>query len=58
MSACGLITRRTLRLEIEACGYFPDLVEDAITMALAEEELVDFVVHHEPTFNRDEIHRQ
>ena len=26
-------------------------------MALADEELVDFVVHHEPTFNRDEIHR-
>ena len=46
-----------LRLEIEACGYFPDLVEDTITLALADEELVDFVVHHEPTFNRDEIHR-
>ena len=26
-------------------------------MALAEEDLIDFVVHHEPTFNRDEIHR-
>ena len=22
-----------------------------------DEELVDFVVHHEPTFNHDEIHR-
>ncbi len=52
-----LDTRRDLRLEIEACGYFPDLVEDAITLALAEEELLDFVVHHEPTFNHDEIHR-
>jgi Family of unknown function (DUF5998) len=57
MNGMRLDTRRSLRLEIEACGYFPDLVEDAITLALAEEELVDFVVHHEPTFNRDEIHR-
>ena len=52
-----LDARRSLRLEIEACGYFPDLVEDAVTLALADEDLVDFVVHHEPTFNRDEIHR-
>src|SRR5690349_17123019 len=50
-------TRRDLRAEIDACGYFPELVEDSITLALADEELLDFVVHHEPTFNRDEIHR-
>lgn len=50
-------TRRELRAEIDACGYFPDLVEDAIRLALGDEELADFVVHHEPTFNRDEIHR-
>ncbi len=52
-----LDTRRDLRHEIEACGYFPDVVEDAVAMALADEELVDFVVHHEPTFDGDEIHR-
>ncbi len=50
-------TRRDLRTEIEAAGYFPDLVEEAIVLAVAEEELLDFVVHHEPTFNHDEIHR-
>ncbi len=50
-------TRRDLRADIEACGYFPDLVEDAIVLAVGEEELLDFVVHHEPTFNNDEIHR-
>jgi hypothetical protein len=50
-------TRKDLRSEIEAAGYFPDLVEDAIVQAVAEEELLDFVVHHEPTFNHDEIHR-
>lgn len=46
-----------LRTEIEACGYFPDLVEEAVHMAIGHEEIVDFVVHHEPTFNRDEVHR-
>ncbi len=50
-------TRRDLRAEIDACGYFPELVEDAILLALADEDLLDFVVHHEPTFNGDEIHR-
>ena len=50
-------TRKGLRTEIEAAGYFPDLVEDAIVLAVAEEELLGFVVHHEPTFNHDEIHR-
>jgi hypothetical protein len=50
-------TRKDLRTEIDACGYFPELVEDAVMLALADEELLDFVVHHEPTFNRDEIHR-
>ena len=50
-------TRRDLRADIEACGYFPDLVEDAIVLAVGDEELIDFVVHHEPTFAHDEIHR-
>lgn len=50
-------TKQGLRAEIDACGYFPELVEDAITLAVGDEELVDFVVHHEPTFNHDEIHR-
>ena len=50
-------TRKDLRTEIEAAGYFPDLVEDAIVRAVAEEDLIDFVVHHEPTFNHEEIHR-
>jgi hypothetical protein len=50
-------TRRELRAEIDACGYFPELVEDTIMEAVGDEDLVDFVVHHEPTFDRDEIHR-
>ncbi len=49
--------RQGLRAEIEASGYFPVLVENAVVLAVGEEDLVDFVVHHEPTFNHDEIHR-
>ena len=49
--------RKDLRADIEACGYFPDLVEDAVLLAVGEEELLDFVVHHEPTFTHDEVHR-
>jgi hypothetical protein len=50
-------TRKELRGDIDACGYFPELVEDAIMIAVADEDLIDFVVHHEPTFNQNEIHR-
>ena len=50
-------TRKDLRADIDTTGYFPELVADGIAMAVAEEELLDFVVHHEPTFDRDEIHR-
>jgi len=50
-------TRKDLRADIDATGYFPELVEEGITLAVAEEELLDFVVHHEPTFDHDEIHR-
>ncbi|GAB3757312.1 DUF5998 family protein [Microlunatus parietis] len=50
-------TRKGLRAEIDASGYFPELVEDSVLLALGDEELIDFVVHHAPTFSGDEIHR-
>ena len=34
-------TRRELRAEIDACGYFPELVEDTIMEAVGDEDLVD-----------------
>jgi hypothetical protein len=46
-----------LRAEIHACGYFPELVEDAVSLALGPEDPVAHLVHHEATFNRDEIQR-
>ena len=47
----------SLRSEIHACGYFPELVSDAVSLALGPEEPVAHLVHLEATFNRDEIQR-
>lgn len=49
--------RESLRRDIEKSGYYPALVDDSLSTALGSEELVDFVVHHEATFDRDELRR-
>jgi hypothetical protein len=49
--------RQDLRADIESCGYFPDLVEEGVLLAAGDEPIQSFLVHHEPTFDRDEIHR-
>ena len=46
-----------LRTDIQRSGYYPDLVADALETALAEEDLVAYVVHHEATFDREELRR-
>jgi len=46
-----------LRGAIEQCGYYPDVVADAVAAALAGESVVSFLVHHEPTIDRDEVRR-
>ena len=46
-----------LRSDIQRSGYYPDLVADALQTALADEALTSYVVHHEATFDRDELRR-
>lgn len=46
-----------LKLAIDRVGYYPAVVADAVGSALAGESVVSFVVHHEPTFDRDEVRR-
>lgn len=46
-----------LRSDIQRSGYYPDLVADALETALAGETLASYVVHHEATFDRDELRR-
>lgn len=46
-----------LRSDIQRSGYYPDLVADALDTAMAAEPLTSYVVHHEATFDRDELRR-
>ena len=50
---------RALELKdaIERTGYYPDVVAAGVEGAVAGEEIVSFFVHHEPTFDRDEVRR-
>jgi hypothetical protein len=43
-----------LREAIVQCGYYPTVVTEAVEGAIADEPVVDFVLHHEPTFDRDD----
>src|SRR5215212_6398506 len=46
-----------LREAIHHTGYYPDVVADSVAAAVAGERVVSFYVHHEPTFDRDEVRR-
>lgn len=46
-----------LRVAIDRTGYYPEVVADAVSGAIAGEQVVSFLVHHEPTFERDEVRR-
>jgi hypothetical protein len=50
---------RTLELRhaIDRTGYYPEVVADGVEAAIAGEQVVSFYVHHEPTFERDEVRR-
>jgi len=50
---------RTLELRdaIDRTGYYPEVVVDGVLGAVAGEDVVSFYVHHEPTFERDEVRR-
>lgn len=49
--------RNRLRRDIERSGYYPALVDDSLTTALGGERVLDFIVHHEATFDRSELRR-
>lgn len=46
-----------LQTAINRTGYYPEVVADAVTGALGGEAVVSYYVHHEPTFERDEVRR-
>ena len=46
-----------LATAIEQSGYYPAVVRSGVSAAVAGETVVSFLVHHEPTIDRDEIRR-
>ncbi|MCB0916043.1 MAG: phosphodiesterase [Actinobacteria bacterium] len=46
-----------LRSAVERSGYYPALVLDSLQTALGNEAAVSFFVHHEATFDREELRR-
>ena len=57
MTDTGVRSHDDLRAAVERCGYYPELVLDSLSVALAEETVGSFLVHHEATFDRDELRR-
>jgi hypothetical protein len=42
---------------IEQSGYYPAVVRAGVVAAVAGEQVLSFLVHHEPTIDRDEVRR-
>jgi hypothetical protein len=42
---------------IEKSGYYPSVVRSGVEAAVAGERVDSFLVHHEPTIDRDEVRR-
>ena len=47
-----------LRIAIEKSGYYPDVVSQAVSSAVADERVVSYLVHHEPTIDERDVVRR
>jgi hypothetical protein len=50
-------TSEGLRAAIERSGYYPDLVAEAVSSAVASEAVTSYLVHQETTFDQNEVRR-
>ncbi len=46
-----------LRQEIHRTGYYPDVVADGVFSASGGEDVLSYFVHHETTFDHEEVRR-
>ena len=46
-----------LRQAIHRTGYYPEVVADGVFSAAGGEEVVSYFVHHETTFDHEEVRR-
>jgi len=49
--------RRDLTEAIRVAGYYPEVVSDAVDIALGREAVAEWLLHHEPTLDRDGVFR-
>ncbi len=49
--------RRDLAEAIRVAGYYPEVVSDAVDIALGQEAVAEWLLHHEPTLDRDGVFR-
>jgi hypothetical protein len=56
VAAAGGLPRQ-LVAEVERAGFYPALVNDALDVAVAGEQVVSYLVHPETTFDRVEVRR-
>ncbi len=57
MDGMHSLTPPELSHRIEAAGYYPDLVADALDVAIAGEKITAHLVHGETTFDTDTVRR-
>ena len=59
VTSSGIPTQmpRELRDAVERCGYYPNVVLHSLALSVAGEPVTSFLVHHEATFDRDELRR-
>lgn len=57
MSVTAADQSAELHAAIEKTGYYPAVVRSGVAAAVAGEPVVSFLVHHEPTIDRDEVRR-
>ncbi|MFL6022740.1 MAG: DUF5998 family protein [Marmoricola sp.] len=57
MSVTSADQAAELGVAIEKSGYYPSVVRSGVDAAVAGERVVSFLVHHEPTIDRDEVRR-
>lgn len=49
--------RRDLAEAIRVAGYYPEVVNDAVDIAVGRDAVAEWLVHHEPTLDRDGVFR-
>lgn len=53
----GTDVSQALREEIHLTGYYPEVVADGVFSSVGDEEVISYYVHHETTFDHEQVRR-